>query len=398
MSGLVKAVGRRRAAFCWALFFLALAGMNVAVLWPEAFGRHWRQTATGSQSSAPKVARAGGGAVPPKARSPGDPHLELSTLRLDLGDGKPNETLRGEITLRNTGGAPLEFSLIKHCGCTELAPLSGTVPPGAAETLHVGIKLADHANSEKNTTVDIHSNDPELPAVQCAVLARCPAPFKVSPAFIDFGSLTAEELATASHEVRLDSVGGQPPFDPEKLLMSHLNDAFVVQRVAPAHHSLVLRVALKEGLPPGDVSDSLDLRLADSDQTMRVSLHATLVEAISVVPPSVWLRRETNGGFRPEQLLVACRHGRALGKVSLQEGPPGLRVEDVGASSAGWRRLRLSVSGSVSDWADTNEVWLHGDGSDARFGFRVCKPSAPGGAAPRLPARTPSAARLAPGD
>ena len=58
------------------------------------------------------------------------PRLELSTTYLDLGEGKPNEVMRGIFLLRNTGTAALKFSIGRSCGCAELKPSRGTVPAG----------------------------------------------------------------------------------------------------------------------------------------------------------------------------------------------------------------------------------------------------------------------------
>lgn len=107
---------------------------------------------------------------------------------------------------------------------------------------------------------------------------------------------------------------------------------------------------------------------------MRVPLNAALVEAISVVPSVVALRRRDGGGFRPVELLVLCRAGAQLGKVSLAEGPPGVEIDDLGAPSLGRRRVRLSVHGDVGHWPDNSDVWLTAGGR-MLFGLKVSKPS-----------------------
>lgn len=327
------------------------------------------------------------------------PKLEFSTHRLDLGDGKPNEVFRGEVSLTNRGWTPVKFSLLKHCGCTELSPVAGELVPGESETITVGLELPDHANSEKNTSIEAkgvplsprkragvrapEAAEPSPILARCVVSARCPAPFLVAPAFISFGSLTAEEVTSASHEIRLASVAGQPPLVAEQLAVEHANDAFVVERAPLTRcaselgpRSATIRVSLKPTLRPGGYYDTVELRLAGSDDVMRVPLNAEIVEPISVVPATVSLRKDSNGGYRPVQLLVLCRGGREqLGKITLAEGPPGIQIDDLGAFSAG-RRLRFAVSGNTAGLRDKTDVWLIGEGSDVRFGFKVdLKPS-----------------------
>jgi hypothetical protein len=315
------------------------------------------------------------------ARSSSAPRLEFSTERLDLGDGKPNEILRGELTLINRGTKPAKFTLVKHCGCTELSPLTGDLGPGASLNIHVGLQLAGYANSEKNTSVEAQTAHPATIVARCVVSARCPAPFRVTPAFISFGSLSANELAGASAEVRVDSVAGQPPVVAETLALDHASDAFRVERLSSGPRgSALLRVSFASNVPPGDVHDTLALRSPGSDQVMRVALHARVVEAVSVVPASVSIRNESGGqAFRPVQLLVLCRAGREqLGNILLAEGPPGVQIDDLGAlgaASSGRRRIRLSISGDISRWPEKSDVWLRAEGADTRFGFKVSKPS-----------------------
>ena len=45
--------------------------------------------------------------------APAVPRLQVSSTTLDLGDGKPNQIMRGVLGLHNTGTAPLEFSIAR---------------------------------------------------------------------------------------------------------------------------------------------------------------------------------------------------------------------------------------------------------------------------------------------
>ena len=305
------------------------------------------------------------------------PKLEFSATRLDLGDGKPNEIVRGELTLTNPGNSPVAFSLIKHCGCTELAPLAGELAPGASERIQVGLQLASHANSEKNISIEVQAGEPAAIVARCVVSARCPAPFSVTPAFLSFGSLTSEEVGSTYRELRIGCMDGQPPLVADRLCVEHANNAFRVERVGPTSaDSVVLRVSLATGHSPGDFYDAVDLRLAGSDYVMRVPLSAAIVEPISVVPATVSLRRDgDHQAFRPVQLLVICRAGgKHLGKVSLADGPPGVEIDDLGSASPGRRRIRLSVSGDTIDWRGQRTVLLHADGKF--FTFALLEPTA----------------------
>lgn len=312
---------------------------------------------------------------PKRGSLPGH-RLTLSTTRLDLGDGKPNEIVRGELTLSNPNSSPVAFSLVKHCGCTELSPLSGELPPGTTETIRVGVELPRHANSEKNTRIDVQTGDPPAIVASCVLSARCPAPFQVTPAFISFGSVAKDELASVSAEIRVDSVAGQPPLDAAKLLTEHAHDGFRVERDTTTAPAVLLRVTLKDGLPEGDVYDALEIRPAGDDRVMRVPLHVSVVEPISVVPRTVMLRKHRDGGsFAPVELFIMARAGRTLAGVVLVDAPAGVHIDDLGEVVPGRRRIRLSVISDTDEWPAESEVWLTSDGASQRFGFKLKKPT-----------------------
>lgn len=314
------------------------------------------------------MAPAGSASVGPKSASV--PQLEFSTERLDLGDGKPNEILRGELTLFNRGAEKAKFSLIKHCGCTELSPLSGDLAPGASETIHVGLQLANHANSEKNTSIEIKAGEPPTIVRSCIVAARCPAPFLVEPAFINLGSLGPDEIADAWAEIRIRPVDGRRPFDIEAAAINQNDAAFTVERVmmptcnSVAALEVMFRLKLASGLRPGDYWGTLEVRLRDSEYSVRVPLSVTISEPISVIPRSFSLRPERNGAkFGPAYLLVLDHRGSGtLGEVSLVDGPPGLGIEDLGDTAHGRRRLRLLPGPKADAWPAESRVVLAVEG------------------------------------
>src|SRR5579872_7214008 len=138
------------------------------------------------------------------------PRLEIEETNLDLGDGKPSETLHGVFRLKNTGHAPLQFTAGRSCGCTHLSPTSGTIAPGQTCDVTAGVTLHGHANSERSVRIRFHSNDPSKATVDGRAAARCPAPFRVEPAFVNFGSLLPEQLLSARAHLRIAArPGGQ---------------------------------------------------------------------------------------------------------------------------------------------------------------------------------------------
>lgn len=137
------------------------------------------------------------------------PKLALSTLHLDLGDGRPNQVMSGEIRLKNTGSAPLEFTISTSCGCQDASPRKGTIAPGDELPLSLTVRLPDYSGAEKAVYVVVHSNDPDRREVRCAIVARAPAPFEVNPAFIDFGRVNRDEVASLSANVHVTLPDGE---------------------------------------------------------------------------------------------------------------------------------------------------------------------------------------------
>jgi hypothetical protein len=382
MGLIVRALRGKRVVL--ALLSLGIAGLNAAVL---LLGQaHLSDSNTGGSSHAPPPAQINtprGTTITDDDRSPKrdsllGQRLILSTTRLDLGDGKPNEIVRGELTLSNPHDSPVVFSLVKHCGCTELSPLSGTLAAGGKETIHVGIQLPDHANSEKNTSVEVQIGTPPMAVARCVLSARCSAPFNVTPSHIDFGSLTEEEAAPAFRELTVEKAEGQPAFDPGAFILDHAGDQFRIDGPGPAGHgSFIVRVSLMEGAAQGDHYDTLELRPRGSDYFVRVPLHVKVVAPITVVPGTVLLRAGLDQrAFQSVPLLVMGRQaGEPLGEVTLAHGPPGVRIEDLGPANENRRRARVLFGSEAAGWQKETRIWPRSGKGGRRFGLKFVKSS-----------------------
>jgi len=283
------------------------------------------------------------------------PRIELSTHRLDLGDGKPNEELRGELVVTNRSAEPLDFSVTTTCGCATPKPMQGTIEPDGRQTIELGVKLPDHANSEKNATVTVHTTaqrpaEPRPEAIACAVFARCPAPFAVSPSHVEFGTVSQKQLAGLKQEILVASVPGKPPVSSEKLQIELAHDAFEIVRSPSDVGAAAVQIRLAADLPFGDHFDNAELRLAGSDYVVRVPIHVRIAEPVSVVPAKAFLRKDpATQRFRPVTVLIVSRAAAGpVGRVRMTDGPSWLRVEDLGGEAAPQRRVRLLAVGDLA--------------------------------------------------
>lgn len=306
---------------------------------------------------------AGGAGVIAVIARPNVPVLELSTERLDLGEGKPDEMLRGGFWIINRGSKELEFSIQSSCSCGDLTPRSGTVSPGDRQEVKLGVELPDHANSERSVRVAVKSNDPHNPVATCLVTAKCPSPFQVRPKVVEFGDLLEEELDATVVSVTITGPGGEPLPEPGRLQISNESEHFQVVREAAGQGVLQLKVSIAPDLPRGDLFDAIEVRLEGDDRVVRVPLHVRRVAPVYAVPSTVFLEFDSEAReYMPvEMFLVSGRTDVHLGNPELAEGPKGLRIELLGRTDAAKRRLKLIVDSSA-DLAEQERFALRVEG------------------------------------
>jgi hypothetical protein len=278
------------------------------------------------------------------------PQLELSTHLLDLGSGKPNEVLRGTVLLRNTGSQTLEFSISGSCGCSEMDPRTGTINPGEESAIVVGVKLPEHANSERSVELltswckqGVQGADRNV--TRCVVVARCPAPFLVSPPFVSASEAGTAEVNRTIGEVHVTSRTDAEPLTADSLQVENASDTFSVEKVEGGQSAVLLRVLLAKRVAPGDYYDTIDLRIVGSESAIRVPVRLTVSDLITVVPLTAMLRTDPESGdFRPVDLIARMRDGELhFDDVRLIDGPVGVRIEAVGPKNAAHQRLRVLV-------------------------------------------------------
>jgi hypothetical protein len=273
------------------------------------------------------------------------PRLAISTGSLDLGEGKPNEKLRGGLELTNNGVAPLVFELTATCGCSELSPRKGQIAPGQRQAINIGLQLPRHAPSQQETHVTVQTNDPDWPVVGCHVVARCPSPFITTPRQVDFGELLREQVPAAQATLEITDRNGKSLGDPAALRVLRAPSGVKVGTEQADHGAVRLRVALLSDLPPGDLYGAIQVELAGAEGTVSIPIHVRVVEPISVVPSTVFLRIDPHTQkYCPIELLVVNRRNeKPLGAVSLVAPSAGVTLEEIRGAHASRRRLRLSV-------------------------------------------------------
>ena len=108
-------------------------------------------------------------AEPPAAAPAADaaPQLAADATLLDLGEVVNGVVVERDVTITNTGGAPLVVSeVLTTCGCTTAALEPMTLSPGEAGNLHIAFDSGAHGPELTGPImrrVILVSNDPAQP-------------------------------------------------------------------------------------------------------------------------------------------------------------------------------------------------------------------------------------------
>ena len=108
------------------------------------------------------------------------PALSLETATLPLGDVPNGRIVERDVTVTNSGGAPLVIeSLTTSCGCTTATLDTMTIAPQATATLHIAFDSGAHGpdlRGELLRQVVLVSNDPAQPETLVELTANITDP------------------------------------------------------------------------------------------------------------------------------------------------------------------------------------------------------------------------------
>jgi hypothetical protein len=167
-------------------------------------------------------------ASPPENVSPDGPtpRLELSSTEWDFGVKWHGEPCSTEITIANTGDAPLKILNIRStCGCTGAMPNKRELLPGESDTMSLTYNTK-RDKREVSQTITLETNDPRQQRVTIRVKGEVKHLFEAKPQHrITFGRIERDEIATQSIELRnnmeekvflkLKAFEEPPPFEVE---------------------------------------------------------------------------------------------------------------------------------------------------------------------------------------
>jgi hypothetical protein len=241
------------------------------------------------------------------------PILSLPSTVIDLGAGRPGETLTGAISLKNAGGSLLEFSVIKSCGCNEVLPLAGTILPGCEQRLAVSLGLENHSESKKAVSFAIKSNAPNQETVRCTVVARCQSRYSISPHYIDFGS-----IATKSGDSRIVNINAddEARISSKDWLLTSGSER-IDARWNVEGDSAKLKISIRETAPPGSIFDSVVLSHKAGEHLFRIPVRGEVVEPLVAIPSVISIEKGNGSGSTRVMSVLLLAHSRVRDWSSL---------------------------------------------------------------------------------
>ena len=276
----------------------------------------------------------------PRAHS----RIGIPDLPLSLARGRAGQVLDGSFQLRNNGTAPLDYVLTPSCGCSELNPRSGSIPPAGFQDVHVGIRLADEG-AEKAVNISIQTDDPDHPTVTYLVMAYCTAPLSLNPPTANFGSIARGQPAEMKIRVRDEQ---DEPLGVKSQLRFEADSPYIVA-LATTDESGDSRlvVSLSSETPAGWFSGRVRLQLPHQDRDVELPVMANVQGAILASPSTLFLDPDANG--TAESVVFVWRpDGKLLGKVASVESPRGLLVKELGNEADRRRRFRVTSQGDAT--------------------------------------------------
>lgn len=116
------------------------------------------------------------------------PKMELSSTAWNFGEVWAGQDLEYEITVKNTGKAPLHTMVKSSCGCTSTKKPKEVLEPGESDTLKIGYNTKKRSG-KANQTVTINTNDPTQPTVTIKVEGDVKSVYQADPPTFAFSRL-----------------------------------------------------------------------------------------------------------------------------------------------------------------------------------------------------------------
>jgi hypothetical protein len=201
------------------------------------------------------------------SESEGSPKvMVVNGERHNFGTMDRNETLRHDFTIRNDGDAPLKLERGKtSCKCTVSKLIQDKLLPGQEATIELEW-TASNSETTFEQNAEFLTNDPQRPIVYLSVYGEVTDVVRAEPGEVAVGEIAASEGGEATFKI----YGYRDePVTIEKVVWSSAGtaDFFEIKHEPvpadklppkqPVKSGLAVTIAMKPGLPVGDINQSL---------------------------------------------------------------------------------------------------------------------------------------------
>src|SRR5581483_7104324 len=201
----------------------------------------------------------------------------------NFGTALSGPPVRHTFTIRNAGQAPLEIrSVVTSCGCTAAKPSQNVLAPGEIATIAAEVDTRyEHGHSL--SVVTVATNDPRKRALQLKIEGVIKAQVTAVPAALDFGKV--HHGTAAARDVVLSDMMGGGGFALKSVRNSSSYIRVTRAARADGKPGAVLHVALSPAMPPGPITDTIEVDT--SRAPLRVAVLGVVVGDLTVEPAQV---------------------------------------------------------------------------------------------------------------
>jgi hypothetical protein len=129
---------------------------------------------------------------------PPQPHMAFDELVYDFGVAGPGDRISHIFKFTNIGSEPLQITRVStSCGCTAALLSQKEILPGSSGEIRATFETK-RFEGEQETTITVHSNDPDDPKIELTIIGTIKRDVAVVPQGINFGDVKKGGTVTSS--------------------------------------------------------------------------------------------------------------------------------------------------------------------------------------------------------
>ena len=224
------------------------------------------------------------------ATNAGGGKIQFEMPTYDFGKSKAGDPVKYTFVFTNTGTETLEVKNVRPgCGCTTAGDWTRKVEPGQTGSIPIQVNIAaTWPNGPVGKYVNVDSSDPTQPTVQLNIRGTIWKPIEVTPQIAMLNNVPAESPESVTSTVTITNNMEElvDIFEPESNNKSFT--AEIKTNTPGKGYQLVIKMV--PPLSAGSVQGQITAKTSSTNSpTVSLTAYATVVAALSVIPPQVTL-------------------------------------------------------------------------------------------------------------